>query len=43
MSTSGIDALLDTPLGASRKTAHAILVPHYVHIYFILFFVCITL
>ena len=30
-------------LGASRKTAHAILVPHYVHIYIIIFFVCITL
>ena len=32
-------------VGASRKTAHAILVPHYVHIYIylIIFFVCITL
>ena len=30
-------------VGASRKTAHAILVPHYVHIYLIIFFVCITL
>ena len=30
-------------VGASRKTAHAILVPHYIHIYLIIFFVCITL